>query len=178
MKKKTKYDDTDLNQAIWLLQQNGFRVEREWFNKEHRLRGYISGKDVRSACDTLMKWWNQEPKKYGCVHYDMFQYDGMVYSIVFGLWGDEDDEQICRKIARQPVNSGMQCDFDVDWNMPLWLDKEGKATGDVWDSLDRVWDPRVFITTKGLGPVWNCHASQANQWILDVYQKVLEGEVR
>ena len=171
MPKKTKYTDADINQAVWLLQQNGFDVNRVWFNKEHKIRSYISGKEVYKACEWL------EDNQSGCVHYDMFRHDGMVYSIVFGVWGYDDGPGIYRKIARQSVDSALQCGFDIDWDMPLWLDKEGNETADVWDNMDRVCY-LGYIPGRNMHPIWSCHASQANQWILEVYEKVLKGECR
>ena len=171
MPKKTKYTNADINKAIRLLQHNGFDVNRVWFNKEHIIRGYISGKEVYKACEWL------KDNQSGCVHYDMFRFNGMVYSIVFGVWGDEDDPGIYRKIARQSVDSALQCGFDIDWDMPVRLDKDGNETADVWDNMDRVCGLND-IPGKSVHPIWSCHASQANQWILDVYQKVLEGECR
>lgn len=170
-KSKPKYDDADINQAIWLLQKNGFDVNRTWFNKEHRIRGQVSGKEVYKACEWL------KDNQSGCVHYDMFRFNGMVYSIVFGVWGDEDDPGIYRKIARQSADSAMQCGFDIDWDMPLWLDKEGNETCDVWDNMDRVCDTSGELPGPR-SPVWVVEEAVSNQWIMDVYEKVLEGECR
>lgn len=174
MKRKPKYDDSDINQAIWLLQSNGFEVNRTWFNKEHRLRSYVTAKEVKKACEWL------KDNQSGCVHYDMFRFGGMTYSIVFGVWGDEDDPGIYRKIARQPVDSALQCDFEVDWNMPVWLDDDGNEIGDVWDSMDRIGSVDMPVGgNSGVDmAIWRVNASTANECILYVYEKVLEGECR
>lgn len=171
-KKNRKYDDAGINQAIKLLEENGFEVERTWFNREHRLRGPVSDKEVRKACE----WLKDNPS--GCVHYDMFRFNGMVYSIVFGVldYGDN-DQGIYREIARQPADSALQCSFDTDWDMPMRLDKDGNETYDVWNNMDRV----CGLDGKqedGIPPVWCDAAKNANQWALLVYVRVLEGECR
>ena len=48
------------------------------------------------------------------------------YVIVFTR---EDDGTVFGKVAYQPVNSIMQCDYDLDWEMPY-----DKATGEVDDT--------------------------------------------
>ena len=59
------------------------------------------------------------------------------WAIVLG-WsddGDEDDDymdgtyRLCAKLAYQPHNSLMQCDYDVDWIMPY-----NEESGDVDDT--------------------------------------------
>lgn len=172
-KSKPKYDDTDIRRAVKLLRANGFEVERMWFNREHRLRGPVSGEEVMKACEWL------KDNQSGCVHYDMFRFNGMVYSIVFGVWGDDNDDGpgVYSKIARQPVDSALQCGFDIDWDMPVWLDDDGNETADVWDSMDRVGNLDE-IPFKSVKTICNTEASMDNQWILDVYKKVLEGECR
>lgn len=41
----------------------------------------------------------------------------------------EGNESLCAKLAYQPSNSIMQCDYDVDWLMPY-----NEETGEVWDT--------------------------------------------
>lgn len=176
MKRKHRhdnYDDGDIGRAIDLLRENGFEVERMWFNREHMIRGHVSGEEIRKACEWL------KDNRSGCVHYDMFRFNGMVYSIVFGVWGEDsvDGPGVYRKIARQPVDSALQCGFDIDWDIPVWLDDDGNETADVWDNMDRVCDLEK-IPGKSVKPIWDAEASVANQWIVDVYKKVLEGECR
>lgn len=61
------------------------------------------------------------------------------WAIVLG-WSDGFEEDIndklcngsyhlCAKIAYQPKTSVMQCDYDIDWTMPV-----DEVTGDVWDT--------------------------------------------
>lgn len=171
-KSKPKYDDADINQAIKLLEENGFEVERTWFNKEHMLRGPVSDYEVYKACEWLR--YNES----GCVHYDMFRFGGMVYSIVFGVLDDDGDARgIYCKIARQPVDSALQCSFDADWDMPMRMDKDGNETADVWDNMSRVCGMDLN-RENGVPPAWCVEAKDANQWALTVYVMVLEGECR
>ena len=64
------------------------------------------------------------------------------------------------KVAYQPHNSIMQCDYDVDWTMPY--DEE---TGDVWDTDITVylndnhketidWLINQFMEMKNTLPCW------------------------
>ena len=65
--------------------------------------------------------------------------NGNQWAIVLG-WQDgyEEDEtddctdgtwRLCAKLAYQPVNSMMQCDYDIDWLMPY-----NEETGEVDDN--------------------------------------------
>ena len=171
-KTNMKYDDGDISRAIKLLEENGFEVERTWFNKEHRLRGPVSGEEIMKACEWLGH--NQS----GCVHYDMFRFNGMVYSIVFGVMDDDGDAQwIYCKIARQSVDSALQCSFDTDWDMPVRLDKDGNETYDGWNNMSRVCGLDLD-RGDGVPPAWCVEANDVNQWALLVYVRVLEGEFR
>jgi len=42
-------------------------------------------------------------------------------------YNDNGNEELCAKLAYQPSNSIMQCDYDIDWLMPY--DEE---SGEVW----------------------------------------------
>ena len=78
--------------------------------------------------------------KEGCYHWWLeTDNNGNNWAIVLG-WQDgyeEDDTDelsdgtwhLAAKVAYQPHNSIMQCDYDFDWTMPY--DEE---TGDVWDT--------------------------------------------
>ena len=41
---------------------------------------------------------------------------------------------MCAKVAYQPYNSIMQCDYDIDWVMPY-----DKNTNEVWDTSTTVY---------------------------------------
>lgn len=49
---------------------------------------------------------------------------------------DGDGERLYAKLAYQPSNSIMQCDYDLDWIMPY-----DENTGDVWDTEIEVCSP-------------------------------------
>lgn len=75
----------------------------------------------------------------GCCHYYLDTIDNNNYAIVIG-WEDGYDEdsddpcaygtyRIAAKVAYQPSNSIMQCDYEIDWTMPY--DEE---TNEVYDT--------------------------------------------
>ena len=110
--------------------------------------------------------------KEGCYHWWLeTDNNGNNWAIVLG-WQDgyeEDDTDelsdgtwhLAAKVAYQPHNSIMQCDYDVDWTMPY--DEE---TGDVWDTDITVylndnhketidWLINQFMEMKNTLPCWN-----------------------
>ena len=62
----------------------------------------------------------------GCIYYPFDTNDGEnTWAVVFGFSGgftenekDADYYRVCGKVAYQPGNSVMQCDYDTDWFMP------------------------------------------------------------
>ncbi len=61
--------------------------------------------------------------------------DGKRWAICFA-WMDWDNDNTWRlygKVAYQPVNSIMQCDYDIDWLMPC-----DKITGEVIDTETQI----------------------------------------
>lgn len=97
----------------------------------------------------------------GCCRLEYFWQAGQVYSVCMG-WHDCGDEgyKIAWKIGRQSVRNCMQCDFDLDFEMPY--DEE---TGDVDDTLD---------TLETVPEDWEAVAAEmraaavriANDWIV------------
>ena len=95
-------------------------------------------KQLKEAADYLA----DHKEQGGCYHFNTVEMDdkgiNKNVSIVLG-WQDgydkEDDNyysdgyRLCVKVGYQPVNSIMQCDYDVDFNQVY--DKE---TGDVYDT--------------------------------------------
>lgn len=81
----------------------------------------------------------------GCAWVPLAEDGGMRHAIVVG-WVDVDGtDELHAKVARQPTNSVMQCDYDVDWEMPY-----DPATGEVWDtdvavSSDDAWDEEWLV---------------------------------
>ena len=87
------------------------------------------------------------------------------WAIVLG-WADgfepnEDDDcmdgtySLCAKIAYQPYNSLMQCDYDIDWIMPY-----NKESGDV--------DETEIAIFSG------CDMEYVIDWLLDCYSSYIE----
>lgn len=79
-----------------------------------------------------------ENKLIGCCHWDLGEINGNTWAICLG-WesGYESDKSdpfsydemhLAMKLAYQPQNSIMQCDYDIDWLMPY--DPETSAVDD------------------------------------------------
>lgn len=68
----------------------------------------------------------------GCCWHPLKYTKRDVWAIVVGWSNCLDDSEICAKIAYQPLNSGLQCDFDVDWNQLVFKD------GDVYNTITPV----------------------------------------
>lgn len=67
-------------------------------------------RDIRSG----IQWLTEEGT--GCCWYPLMYTKYVVWAIVVGWSQVCDDDEICAKVACQPLNSLMQCDFDLDWN--------------------------------------------------------------
>ena len=79
-------------------------------------------------------------EKCGCCHHLINTTDGGRKLCIVVGWLDGFDEapdgtsnadktwRICGKIAYQPANSAMQCDFDVDWLFPYYENGEADTT--------------------------------------------------
>lgn len=86
----------------------------------------LNGKVVKSWWDWLVE------TQYGCCSLEYESDDRHRYCVCMG-WHDYDREgcwKIAWKIGRQSRRNIMQCDFDVDFEMPYV-----EATGDVDDTL-------------------------------------------
>lgn len=68
---------------------------------------------------------------------------------------DGDGESLYAKLAYQPSNSIMQCDYDIDWLMPY-----DEITGEVWHTELYVGSPDDAEMIIG--------------WLLDCYKDVCE----
>ena len=90
-----------------------------------------------------IKWLNEQ--KCGCCYKKVAETDGGTGLFIVLGWSDGYDTapagtpnadgtwRINSKIAYQHSNNAMQCDFDVDWNMPY-----NPKTGDVDDTSTEV----------------------------------------
>ncbi|MCF0232675.1 MAG: hypothetical protein HUJ63_10540, partial [Enterococcus sp.] len=101
----------------------------------------------------------------GCCHAVIGEDDDrMLYAVVVG-WGQTGDgteyTPTC-KIGRQPSNSIMQCDFDIDFEMP-W----GGPCGDVDDTREEIglkpmtareWDRLAAEMRKQARRIWRTYA--------------------
>lgn len=83
----------------------------------------INAKEVIEAVIKLIEGNN------GTFYWKLGRHDGNIWAVVLG-WSqgmdpkpgnkfiDDNGYGICMKLAYQPANSIMQCDYDVDWLMP------------------------------------------------------------
>ena len=81
--------------------------------------------------------------------------------LVFGFTTDDSDEpesafhteghHLAAKVAWQPYNSGSQCDFDMDFQMPVDYDNQGEVF-DTRVYVDSINDAKVII--NGLWKSW------------------------
>ena len=87
----------------------------------------MDAKDIRYIYVTEIFNDLQKLDKNACYHHWLGRdYKGNIWALVFG-WDDEDF--ILGKVAYQPVNSIMQCDYEWDWTMPYDVE-----TGEVDDT--------------------------------------------
>lgn len=121
---------------------------------------------------TLKSWyeWLKE-QDCGCCHMKIGDTELHEVDICMG-WHeyDEDDNgkhkavwKIAWKIGWQTFNNGMQCDLDMDFDMP-WPCNE---YGDVYDTLSEVGEPKTMKD-------WNRLASEINKTAKEVYKAACE----
>ena len=102
---------------------------------------YVNAKELKEAADYLASTKEQG----GCYHWKVYANtdDNKDISIVLG-WTDgfnkndpdkdkyqDDTWRLAVKVGYQPSNSMMQCDYDIDFNLPYNPD-----TGDVYDDCE------------------------------------------
>ena len=71
------------------------------------------------------------PENYGTWVYPLGNYDNCRWAVVVS-WMDYDNngnENLYAKIAYQSLNNIMQCDYDIDWEMPYDM-----RLGEVYDT--------------------------------------------
>lgn len=91
----------------------------------------------------------------GTYHWHLDSDDnGNDWAIVMAYMDYDGDgnEKLYAKLAYQPSNSIMQCDYDVDWLMPY--DEE---TGEVWDTEQMVYSAE--------------YAEELVNWLLKAYEE-------
>jgi len=111
----------------------------EWLQKE------------KQGCCSL--WYASTDKWRYCVCIGWHDYDGDTY--------DDRGVQIAWKIGRQTHNNIMQCDLDIDFEMPFPCNEYG----DVWDTEQLV-DPPEKPTKK----FWNNLATEMRKEAREVWK--------
>lgn len=127
--------------------------------------GKIDGK-------TLKGWvaWLRE-QDCGCCHKavgltDLHEVDVCVGWHNYGDGPKDKDYanwKICWKIGWQTFNNGMQCDFDIDFDMPCPCNEQG----DVYDTVSEIGEIRSM---KG----WNRLAAEINRTAKDAFECAAE----
>ena len=123
---------------------------------------YVKAKELEEAANDLA----DNADEGGCYHWKIANKDGKYIAIVLGWSGgwdkndpDKDKYQdgeyrLAVKIAYQPDNSIMQCDYEIDWTEP-WYDD----TGDLAEVEDSIYESTDF---KSLADTVNRNAA----WVL------------
>ena len=127
--------------------------------------GKIDGKTLKEWVEGLRK------DGLGCCHRAVGDTAEHEVDICVGWhnYGDGPKEKdyanwkVCWKIGWQTFNNGMQCDFDLDFDMP-WPCNE---YDDVYDTLAEVGD---ISTMKA----WNALAAEINRTAKDVFKCAVE----
>lgn len=145
--------------------------------KEGKLKE-VTGEWVKSCYDWLKKedcgccslWYESTEKWRYCVCIGWYHYDDeMVLDkngnpvLVDGFPEYKPIWKIAWKIGRQTHNNIMQCDFDVDFEMP-WPCNE---YGDVWDTCDVI-EPNVF--EANMKKFWNKVAVEIRKEAREVFR--------
>lgn len=110
----------------------------------------------------LHDWYSDLQKSHeGCWHLRFAWDDNYVYSVCMGWTTGDDKAVIACKIGRQTHNNCMQCDLDIDFEMPY--NEETDDVDDTWRevSAEEDWDTlakelrsdarRIWKTYKGRG---------------------------
>lgn len=121
---------------------------------------------------TLKDWaaWLKD-KDCGCCHMKVGDTAEHEVDVCMGWhdYGDGPEEKdyanwkICWKIGWQTFNNAMQCDFDVDFEMPGPCNEQG----DVYDTVSEIGEIK---TTKD----WNKLAAEINKTAKDVFKCAVE----
>ena len=89
--------------------------------------GKIDAKTLKGCVDWLKK------EGCGCCHVKVCDTEKREIDICVGWHDFGDDWKVCCKIGMQTFNNALQCDLDVDFDMPYDF-----ITGDVFDTLEEV----------------------------------------
>ena len=126
---------------------------------------YVTGKTVKGWYEWL------RANDCGCRSVYFEGNDKYRYCVCMGWhdYGDGPEEKdyanwkICWKIGWQTFDNGMQCDFDVDFDMPGPCNEQG----DVYDTLEEVGEIKTMKD-------WNRLASAVNKAVKEVFKCAVE----
>ena len=115
----------------------------------------VTGKFARSS----VKWLHA--RQMGCCSICFATDDRYNYSVCIGWHDGSHGWEVAWKIGRQTTNNIMQCDFDVDFEMPY--DEEA---GDVDDTLRAVEFPETATMKE-----WNALAAEMRKTARRVWKE-------
>ena len=120
---------------------------------------------------TLKKWakW-LKAQDCGCCHSRIGDTDTVEMDICMGWHDFGDGYEIAWKIGMQSFNNGMQCDLDIDFQMPY--DRE---SGEIYDTLSPIGDIDG-VDYGRLAREINATAKRVYEW--QVQQEAIEEEQR
>ena len=82
-----------------------------------------------------------------CMYYILDTTEKYCYALVFNIENTEEfGVNILGKVARQPINSLLQCDYDFDWEFPVYkncydIDNDEIGLEDSWSEISvKTWE--------------------------------------
>lgn len=114
---------------------------------------YIDGATLKAQVEWL------KAEDCGCYHKRVGDTETKEIDIVVGWHDTGDGYQIGWKIGMQSFNNGMQCDMDIDFDMPY-----DETTGEVYDTLELIEGDIAAIDWDALAKRINITAAKAYRW--------------
>lgn len=114
---------------------------------------YINGATLKE----WVEWLKAE--SCGCCHVKVGDTLTKEIDIVVGWHNTGDEWQPAWKIGMQSFNNGMQCDMDIDFDMPY-----DETTGEVYDTLQAIEGDMDKIDWDGLAQEINETAAKVYKW--------------
>ena len=114
---------------------------------------YIDGETLEGAVEWL------KAEGCGCFHKWVGDTEKKEIDIVVGWHDTGNGCQIGWKIGMQSFNNGMQCDMDIDFEMPY-----DETTGEVYDTLELIDGDIAAIDWDALAEEINATAAKVYKW--------------
>ena len=85
--------------------------------------------NAKKDIDNMLQYALDNPEYTGTWFYPLGNYDRCRWAIVASYMNYGNGDKLYAKVASQPLNSIMQCDYDIDWEMPY-----DSIHGEVYDT--------------------------------------------